>query len=281
MENVNRQHQNYTAKIIIDEGTSSPFPARLMGQMFNLRDKLIRDKKKRQAFNNAYNPILDNFMELKTTVKELKEIQDQHLKEVAEGGAVIIHPNRQISVIRPIDTRYRALIKDFFIKGEMIISGIPGVGKEFDIRIGFFFGDANKFKKGVDKLRVAWKELCEPVIQDLEYARSTWYKDFNDIRNDIEHKTLKVPPIEYHLDGNAKVSVHFPDFVPNHSVLVTMEHLTDRILELLEDCIVFMFATRLEPGLLIKIIPENERDPANVIKYKLCMRIGNQVVPVG
>jgi hypothetical protein len=266
---------------IFPEGSTSPLPARLMLQIFNLRDRLIHEQSERRAFDDAYSGLLDNFMELKLVVTRLQELQSRHLKEIEEGSAARIMTNHQITLLRPIDTEYRSLFKEFFIKGEMTISGISHVGKVLGVRAGFFFADPKKFKKGVDKLRQDWPHVYDLVIPHLEHVRSTWYGSFNKIRNDIEHKTLKLPTLTYQLTESGNASVLFPRIEQDLPMTESFENLVLEILELVEDCVVFFLATRLRPGQFIRMIPENEQDPSMVIKYKLFMRIGDQDVPLG
>ena len=49
-----KEKEVFVVKKVWDEGTASPFPARLMLQMFNFRDELLLNKKVRDEFNKAY-----------------------------------------------------------------------------------------------------------------------------------------------------------------------------------------------------------------------------------
>jgi hypothetical protein len=252
-----------------------------MIQILNLRDSLISDDSERLAFDEAYKPLLDNFRELTITLRNLKTLCDRHLKDVKEGTAVVVHHGRQISVLHPVDDEYRALFKEFFIKGEMIISAIPRVARVLGLRLGFFFGDKNKFEKESDQLRKSWGKLADFVIPVVEGARSTWYKRFNQIRNDIEHGSIKIPYIEYQINSSSAVDVIFPIDKNGSDLLQLLDNLTNRIFELVEECIVFILATRLKSWQFIKDIPQKERNPDNVIRYKLYARIGGKEIPFG
>jgi hypothetical protein len=264
---------------IFDEGASSPFPARLILQMCQLRDSLIRDNSMKVDFDKVYAPVLENFQECKLAVHHLKELKNQHIKEVEEGTAVKFHPNGQISIIRTIDDKYRASFKEFFIKGEMVVNGIPRVGEVFGLKTAFFFKKEPTFRKGVEELKKDWNSLAEFIINHLENARLNWYDNFNKIRNDIEHRAIKISKTTYSLNSESKVQVIFPTSEAGVDLVDVLDSLLEKLLELVEACIVFFFSTKLKPGYFIKDIPVQERNPSMVVRYKLYIWIGDQMVP--
>lgn len=272
---------NFTIRNYLDEGTTSPFIARLMLQMFNLRDSLLLLESERNDFNEMYHPLIENFNELKHIVRKLIELKNNHLKEIQQGIAIKMNPNnRQLTILKPIDTEYRMLIKDYFIKGEIIISSIPRIAKVFDLNVTYFFKETKKFEKGIELLK---KECfnADFVISHLKLARDGWYQTFNKIRNDIEHRSVKIPNIEYRLDSRLNIIPQFPTDNDGTDLVQMLENITERILELVECCVIFFFSNILRPGQFIKDIPENERNPNKVIRYRLYMRLGDQDVPGG
>ena len=273
-------HERFTLIKFSDEGTSSPFPARLMLQMCELRDGIILDSDMRKRFDEAYGPIIDNFMETRQAISELKQLEERHRDELRNGSAAKIAANGHITITRPIEVQYRGLIKEFFLKGQMIISTIPRVGKVFGLKTSFFFADDAKYSKGAKHLEQKWPNAIL-AIKHLDWARSGWYSDFNSFRNRIVHESFKFPNTTYEVDADSKVTPKFPALSDVADNCKLFEKLCECILELVEACVIFFFSTQLRGDQVIMQIPEDQRDPANVRKYRLCMRLGDRVVPIG
>jgi hypothetical protein len=60
-----------------------------------------------------------------------------------------------------------------------------------------------------------------------------------------------------------------------------LKKIRDRILELVEDSLMFLFSTKLKPFQVIRVIPENERNPNIVKKYAIYVQVENQFVRYG
>jgi hypothetical protein len=271
----------FVVKKVWDEGTTAPFPARLMLQMFTMRDELIKDEKEKDEFNKTYNPILENYKELSLVITRLKELINKHIKEVEEGSIVKVYSNRQINIEKSIDEEYRAGIKDFFIKGEMTISGLPKLGKCFEMKIAFFFSDKEKFEKESIELVKNYGKNATFILEKIKLARESWYEEFNTYRNHIEHHHVDIPQITYSLTKEGKTKVHFPKIEDGSDLLDMLEKIKEKILELVEDTVIFFFSTKLKPGLVIKKIPAEERDPQIAKKYRIYARFKDKDVPYG
>ncbi|MCK7527130.1 MAG: hypothetical protein MZV64_60735 [Ignavibacteriales bacterium] len=77
-------------------------------------------------------------------------------------------------------------------------------------------------------------------------ARESWYKEFNEYRNHIEHHYVDIPQIKYSLTPEGKVSAHFPTIKDGSDLLDMLERIKEKILELVEDTVVFFFSTKLK-----------------------------------
>lgn len=51
----NKEMQVFVVKKVWDEGTTSPYPARLMLQMFGMRDELIHNEKEKMILTKLIN----------------------------------------------------------------------------------------------------------------------------------------------------------------------------------------------------------------------------------
>lgn len=258
----------FIVKKVWDEGTASPFPARLMLQMFTFRDELLNEKEKSE-FNKSYNPILENYKALSLSVKKLKSLQENHIAEVEAGKVVKLRSNGQIDIEKSIDDEYREGIKDFFIKGEITIGGLQKLGNVFGLKIGFFFKEDKKFEKEAQSLEKEWGQNAKFILNKIGSARKIWYEEFNNYRNYIEHHYVEIPDIKYILKSDGKFEIDFPTIQDGGDLVAMLDKIKYEILELVEDTLMFFFNTKLKPGLLIREIPIEERDPKIAIKYAI------------
>jgi hypothetical protein len=149
----------------------------------------------------------------------------------------------------------------------------------FGLKVSFLFGKQERFQKGCSQLIQDWGENGTMIVEYVEAARAEWYQDFNDFRNSIEHKSPIFPSISYELTSNGKVKVLFPVFRNGQPLLTVLHSLEYSMLELVERCILFFFSTKLLPGMIIKQIPPEHRNPDIVVLYRLYGRFGDQDVP--
>ena len=238
--------------------------------MLNIRDALLNDEDKKK-FNEAYNPIIENFKGLLLSIKKLQKLKERHITEVNAGKIVKIRSNRQIDIEYSIDDDYREGIKDIYIKGAITIKGLPNLGKIFGLKIGFFFMDDQKFERELDNFLKEWGLNGEFILYNISEARSTWYEEFNKYRNYIEHHHVKIPNVKYSQQHNGTIKVIFPTNKDGTDLLELLEKLQDKILELVEVTVIFLFSTKLKPGLVIREIPIEERNPEIVKRYAVYM----------
>jgi hypothetical protein len=271
----------FTVKKILDEGTASPFPARLMLQMFEFRDAVFNIDKEKSDFDKAYKPIIENFQELNSSIKKLRLLRENHIRDLHSGIVIKNRSDNQIDIEKTIDSEYKSGVKDVFIKGEMTISGLKKVGEFFGVNINFFFGKEKKFNDGSQELLQTHKNNAKFIIDKIKLARETWYSDFNEYRNAFEHDYVNFQEVEYKRSVNGNFEAIFPKISDGSDLLDVLEKIRDRILELVEDSLMFLFSTKLKPFQVIRVIPENERNPNIVKKYAIYVQVENQFVRYG
>lgn len=112
-----------------------------------------------------------------------------------------------------------------------------------------------------------FKELCKMV----EYDRKSWYLIFSDIRNKVEHEGFKLPDIQYFLGKNDEIKVFYPTI--NHQKIEDILGICwQNMFRFCEDIIVFLLSTKLKDPFVIVSIPEDRRDKANPVKYKVSVK---------
>jgi hypothetical protein len=79
-----------------DEGSSSPFMARVFLGNMRLRDAVFPDPEKRDAFDKAYEFVLMTLLNTRTTAQDIGKLFSEHAQKVARGEVARIQ-GRSIS----------------------------------------------------------------------------------------------------------------------------------------------------------------------------------------
>ena len=72
---------------IADEGSSSPFMARIFMGVMLLRDQVFPDKKDRDAFDKPYESTLTASSDARATAKDIDRLMKDHRLKVSTGEA--------------------------------------------------------------------------------------------------------------------------------------------------------------------------------------------------
>lgn len=83
-------HPTWIISKAYDEGTGSPFMARLFLGVLKIREQLYgSDRKKRDDFDRAYESILMNLHSARAAAKEIRDLVQNHRSEISQGICVI------------------------------------------------------------------------------------------------------------------------------------------------------------------------------------------------
>ena len=123
---------------IADEGSSSPFMARLFIGVLQFRDQVSFNKKDRDAFDKAYKSTLNALSDAGSTAKEIDRLVKDHRLKVSTGEAARLS-GRAIQV-DGVDKELRKYTADFLTSaGRSLKQGMQSVAKVLGLDIGFFF----------------------------------------------------------------------------------------------------------------------------------------------
>jgi hypothetical protein len=266
--------------LLMDEGTSSPFVARLLYQVYKILDTVSTSEKEKNEFKASYNVIFENARATFKIIKKLRRLRDEHEQKLKNGMLIRIESGNSISILEPIDDEYRECVKDFFIKGEIAIEGIIALADAWNLKIDFFFKKEKKFDRGSIELIESRREQGEWIIENVRWARDNWYEKFNETRNLIIHHNYHIPNVRYDIVNKRSVVARFPTLEDGRDILEHLEYVFPLYMELIEECVVFILSTRMQPYQHIKEIPENERNHEIPIRYEIYANFGDKDIPM-
>jgi hypothetical protein len=255
-----------------NEGTSSPFVARLFMGICEMRDQSIADKALRQKFDQAFEGVHAGLESLRDAAGSVAELYSAHTEAVARGvGARNV--NGDIIVDKPVDRELRKQI-------ESVVSTASRVFKDkmrellsvLGVNIGFLYQKPNAFAHGIAKLRTTDDRLADYLLE----TRTKWSERFSNCRNDLEHGTWVLPHVRYEPNGTG-VRVIEP-LVDAQPATEFVAHIVDRIYCFVEELCAHAFQSRLQYDVAITEIPLSERKPEVASRFRLALIGGGKPI---
>lgn len=256
----------------LEFGTSDDFTARMFLQILQIRDHIYHDHGERLRFDEKFSAISQNLLEARFAMDRCLEFIAEHRKLVQTGVAAS-YDNGTITITHSVWHDLNLTFKDFFIRGEIAIKGVVDLARFMDEqwKLTFLFDSEKKFQSAKHKfLNLFTDSKYVKFIDAIQSHRNTWYQTFNNIRNKIEHHGYKLPDIDYGLRGNT-VEVLFPS-IESLSIEELLKLLWSRLFPLCEEIVVFLMSQKLSDPFCVIEVPEDQRDPANRIRFKVMLK---------
>jgi hypothetical protein len=188
-----------TAKILVqkvgDEGTASPFVARIMLGVMQIRDA-VYDEKARTQFDDLYEPILSGLRNAREASQDIAREWEQHQAKV-ESGAIVSVRGRTIHIGENIDRSLKRDLDSFLNTAVRTIKhSLQLLASDLGVQIGFLFQKEAAFEAGIAKTRA-----FNPMLADYLLATRQWSEPLVLMRNDLEHGKIPAPKVSYTLDN--------------------------------------------------------------------------------
>lgn len=253
-----------------DEGTTSPFVARLMLGVLKIRQAVHSDEKARLRFDELYEPILSGLRNAREASREIEKSWKEHREKIASGSIARIERGT-IYVDEHIDRAIGRELESFLNTTVRIIKHLmQSLAEHHGVPIAFLFKKETTFQAAVEDLRQS-----DRVLADYLTATRKWSEPLVLMRNALEHvmpPSLKV----VYSDENGKVKAKEPtvDALPitdfTHQVL-------NRVCCFVEELAVYCLKKSLPQGVEITELPLAERDKNCPLRFQLTVVNGGLV----
>lgn len=260
------------SKILIkkmsEEGTSSPFIARLMLGIFDTQNIVSSKKEDRDHFYNLYEPILANLRSAREAAEDISQDILKHRNNVSSGIGVIFQ-GRAVRIEENIDRHLKRNLDSFLTSiGRAVKTALQNLTNDLGINIGHFFDKEQKFEAGNLLLKVSHPNLA----QYLSNAR-LWWGPLQTARNNLEHGTFPSPEINYNVNIQP-IEVEEPkingllirEFVENH---------LSKTMCFVEEVTTYCLQQKMPKGFSITEISVEKRTSESPTRFRLT------VVPAG
>lgn len=263
-------------KKVSDEGSSSPFMARLFVGLLELRDSFhlldfdepLREQH-RSYFDSRFKPLFEAAQATRDSAVEARKLITTHVAAIEEGRVVQIKSN-QFDINETIDSPLSQAIDKLIDQGVVAIkTGLQRMLHDpLGLEIGFIFQKSIQFDKGITECR----QSGENHLADyLDAVRRTWLTDFQKLRVDHEHCGWNLESIKYHLISPSTVDVQLPKIYGLH--VDQFANLTaNRVLLFIENMMVYAMVRKCPHPFYVVEIPKNQRDPANQRRFRIAAK---------
>lgn len=249
--NVKPEKPKWTVTKIADEGTSSPFMARLFFGMGRLRDAVFDDSKKRNEFDKAYQFVLNTLMNARETSNEIIQTLTEHSAEVSQGKIARLK-GHVIHVDQSIDSKLRNEVAEFLNSAVRVLKdGMQNLATFLQMNIGFLYMKKPAFEKGITALAQTQPELAAYLQETRKWSDSLII-----CRNSL-HEGWMVPGVTYK-ETLLTIQAVEPE-VSGQPVSVFVNYMLDRLCFFVEEVSAYGLQAQMPSGASITEIPVSDR----------------------
>jgi hypothetical protein len=249
-----------------DEGTSSPFVARLFMGICVMRDQSVADKALIEKFDKAFEGVLKGLESLRDTEKLIGKLYLSHNGAVTSGEIAHV-VNGNIYVSKSIDTELRKHVESLINTSSRIVKErMKGLLKILGINVGFLFQGTAAFNNGVARIRPSDPALAEYLIE----TRGRWCERLMTIRNELlEHGTWSLDLVRHEQSGTGVRAIE--PLVDGQPVTEFVAHIVDRIYCFVEELCAHAFQSRMQHDVSLTEVPLKQRKPEDASRFRLAL----------
>lgn len=236
-----------------DEGSQSPFMARILIGILRLRDAVYPKPADRGTFDKRYDVATSALFTARAAAEEVQRLWSEHARKVASGeiarvaaGAIRIDESIEQEFRRQVETFLNAAVR-------AVKQGMQEVGAELGVDIGFLFKKQAAFDAGV----AALETTDAPLAAYLRLTRSSWSEVLVERRNAVEHFGWVLPNARYRQTING-VEAAEPE-IDGRAASAFVACMFDRVTCFVEEFTAHCLQLRLAPEITITEIGRADR----------------------
>jgi hypothetical protein len=279
LKRINRQSnlvvkKNPTKFIMLnvsDEGTSSPFVARLHLGILRLRDAVFSGPTERNNFDKHYRFVIDAMVNARSLVNNIIKLTEDHFGDIAKGNIVDVRGNT-IRIKETIDKELRKDFESFLNSAVRVIKyGMQNLTEALQANIGFMFKKQQTFEKGIAEL-----EKTEPLLAAYLREARKWSGELIHLRNDIEHSGWVLPGLTYK-EVSGKIHAEEPE-LSGQTLSEFVQFMLDRLACFVEEVTTYCLQAKMPEGISITEIPLSQRESINPQRFRVTITHGGEAI---
>jgi hypothetical protein len=272
MKIVMHSRPNWTIELRGNEGTSSPFIARVFMGICTMRDRSITDAKERDVFDTAFEALLTGLETLRSSAKEVVSLYKDFEQKVSSGEVAKVD-NNAIRVNASIDRELRKCTDEVISSaGRVMKDRVQAVLRAAKVDIGFLYKKESSFVAGIEAL----KKIDPHLAEYLSQTRTRWSDRMTACRINLEHGTWVLPKVRYQCVGDHIRTIE--PLVEGQPVTEFVQFVADRITCFVEDVVIHALQSRMPSGISITEIPLAQRNPSVVERFRPALSQGGSPI---
>lgn len=245
---------NLISQKFADEGSSSPFWARLFLSVLRLARIGLPDAAKRGEFHKIMDLLINELLNARSSAGAIKKLWDEHAQKVAHREIVRVEPS-VVHISENIDAELRRHTESFLNTATRALkNSMQDVAMLFGANIGFLFQNSNSFVQAVEQLAIT----NAPLADYLGQTRTNWSETLLTSRIALEHGRWMLPKVGYSRHAD-RVSAIEPQ-IAGQPVSQFATSMLDRLFCFVEEIAVHCLQQHMPPGVAITEIPLAERE---------------------
>lgn len=242
----------FVVQKLADEGSSSPFIARLYLGNLRLRDAVFPDHAKRDIFDKPYHLIMETMLNTRSTSQEIVQLVTEHFSKLAKGEVGQLR-GHTIYIEKPIDKELRKEVETFLNSAVRALKGMQEVTKALGKDIGFLFMKQYPFENGIKIL-----EKDDPHLAAYLRVTRKWSDQLINTRNAIEHEGWILPKVRY-FEVSGIIRADEPE-ISGQTVSDFVKFIMDRLICFVEEVTAHCLKARMPAGITVTEIPLSQRE---------------------
>jgi hypothetical protein len=256
---VRRNEGKIVVQKFADEGTGSPFMARIFFGQMKLAEALGATD--REAFSKSHRVLMTTVMEIRDAAKDVARTWKDYKRRIDEGS-IVERQRGQIHVTEQIDRQLGRLTSDFLTAATRSLKDrMQNVALALGLDIGFLFQQQTRFERALAKLQT----IDAPLAVYISQARA-WSNALVTTRNKL-HGDWELPRAIISEMDDGRVAVAEPS-IEGIPVTQWVADMTDRILCFIEDVVAHGIQKKMPRGLTLTEVPIARRSLELALRFQ-------------
>lgn len=253
-----------TIRKLADEGTSTPFVARIYLGFLELRDYHLSfgnsqgDREdRRRELDREIEPFVASLAAVRDAARKIVTSVQAH-NEKMKSGAIVSHQRNAVTISESIDSELTDELGKIYERGYAATQRLQAITRMLGLEIGFLFQKESNFLAGIEAARAAGRPELAAYLQAI---RTTWLQAFMAARVAFTHSGTSSLSCEYKGAPGVAVEVVLPTIegVPIDSYARVT---ASRLIRACEDLLAYAVASSIEKPVVLAEIPREARDPS-------------------
>jgi hypothetical protein len=243
----------------INEGTGSPYLARLFLGVYEMRDMVMNHVVRtghyewRKQFDDLYAPVHDAISSARNHSARVLELVTTHRGKI-DSGAIVSYQRNAVEIHESISQPLGESFATFLSSAGRATKLHQNVLKFLGLDLGMLYTSPTNFQAGIEGLRRGGEDL---LADYLEATRAGWSEQLIKRRNDLEHGPWRLQDVLIRPGPGGVPQMVEPD-VDGVPVSTWVADMLAHFLAFVEETTAYAVQRALAPGhaALIEIPPE-------------------------